>query len=58
VNGTQESHLIRIAAAVDLLLTWLAEPGADHLADEALLADLQDLRDRVEEDLRTASGSG
>jgi len=48
---------MRIAAVAELLLGWLSEPGTDHLADEALLTDLQDLRERVEAELR-AAGSG
>jgi len=54
--GQNLRQLTRIAATLELLLESLSEPGAEHLADDALLADLQDLRDRVFTELGSASG--
>lgn len=47
--------LIGVAAVTDMLLQWLGQPGADGLASEALLADLQALRDRIEQRLQAAA---
>jgi hypothetical protein len=55
VNGDPErGDLIRLAAAAEVLLT-IAERVNGELVDEALLADLHELRDRAEAALQRLS---
>jgi hypothetical protein len=51
----ERGDLIRLAAATEVLLT-IAERVDGELVDEALLADLYELRDRAHSELERLSG--